>query len=355
MGGFRFRKSYKIAPGVKFNVGKKGVGVSVGGKYLRKSINTSGRQTTTIGTPVSGLYYTETQSSKSPSSKQISAKKVKAKPTTNQIVQNVTEPEQGQPNGMSKKKKVVGISVLLLVFALVLGGLFGDSTSEEKNADPTEITTAVERLSSNDTVQKDDGLWVVADGMLMADRNGVVESDAGNWYYVKDGKVQTDFTGAETNDYGTWFIRDGKVDFGANGLLETGLGWLYFVNGKVDRGYEGIQQNQYGTWYVREGQAQLDYNGTVDVNGQSYSVNKGKATLIQATTAPATYSSYNSGTQNAASYDDSEDYIGNSGTYKFHQVGCRAINDMKPENIVTGHSKGWYLENGYEPSGICHP
>ncbi len=355
MGGFRFRKSYKIAPGVTFNVGKKGVGVSVGGKYLRKSINTNGRETTTIGTPVSGLYYTKTKTSNSPSSKQVSAKKVKVKSASNQIAENTAEPEQGQPNGTSKKKKAIGISALLLVFALVLGGLFGDSSSEDNNAGPTEITTAVERLSSDDTVQKDDGLWVVADGMLMADRNGVVESDAGNWYYVKDGKVQTDFTGAQDNEYGTWYIKDGKVDFGANGLLKTNLGWLYFVSGKVDRGYEGIQQNQNGSWYVRDGRAQFDYNGTVDTNGQSYSVNKGKATLIHTTTAPATYSSFDSGAQNAASYDDSENFIGNSSTYKFHRIGCRAINDMKQENIVTGHSKDWYLEHGYLSCGICNP
>lgn len=61
--GFRFRKSFKIAPGVKFNVGKKGVGVSVGGKGFRTSVNTSGRRTTTVGIPGTGLSYTTTTSS----------------------------------------------------------------------------------------------------------------------------------------------------------------------------------------------------------------------------------------------------------------------------------------------------
>ena len=40
--GFRFRKSIVIAPGVRLNVGSKGVGVSVGGKRVRKSVNASG-------------------------------------------------------------------------------------------------------------------------------------------------------------------------------------------------------------------------------------------------------------------------------------------------------------------------
>lgn len=62
--GFKFRKSIKIAPGVKMNVGKRGVGVSVGGKGLRYSVNTSGRRTTTVGVPGSGLSYSSTNSSR---------------------------------------------------------------------------------------------------------------------------------------------------------------------------------------------------------------------------------------------------------------------------------------------------
>ncbi|WLR50073.1 DUF4236 domain-containing protein [Bacillus tianshenii] len=55
--GFGFRKSIKIAPGVKMNVGKKGVGVSVGGKGFRHSINSSGRSRTTLSIPGTGVSY----------------------------------------------------------------------------------------------------------------------------------------------------------------------------------------------------------------------------------------------------------------------------------------------------------
>ncbi|WP_066304962.1 DUF4236 domain-containing protein [Bacillus sp. FJAT-29814] len=61
--GLRFRKSFKIAPGVRMNVGKKGVGVSFGGPGLRYSINSSGRRTTTVGIPGSGLSYSTTSGS----------------------------------------------------------------------------------------------------------------------------------------------------------------------------------------------------------------------------------------------------------------------------------------------------
>ena len=51
----RYRKSIKLAPGVKLNVGTKSVGVSVGGKGFRKSINSNGRVTTSVSIPGTGL------------------------------------------------------------------------------------------------------------------------------------------------------------------------------------------------------------------------------------------------------------------------------------------------------------
>ena len=37
--GLRFRKSIKIAPGIKLNLGLKSVGVSIGGKHAGISVN----------------------------------------------------------------------------------------------------------------------------------------------------------------------------------------------------------------------------------------------------------------------------------------------------------------------------
>ncbi|WP_181350517.1 DUF4236 domain-containing protein [Thalassobacillus sp. CUG 92003] len=49
--GMRFRKSFKVAPGVRMNVGKKGVGTTIGGKGLR--VNTSSRGVS-VGSSVPG-------------------------------------------------------------------------------------------------------------------------------------------------------------------------------------------------------------------------------------------------------------------------------------------------------------
>ena len=58
----RFRKSVKVAPGVRATIGKKGTSLSVGTKGARYTVNTSGRKTTTVGVPGTGLSYVSTSS-----------------------------------------------------------------------------------------------------------------------------------------------------------------------------------------------------------------------------------------------------------------------------------------------------
>ena len=54
---FRFRKSIKLAPGVKLNLGKKSVGVSVGGKYGGVSYNSRNGARARVSAPGTGLSY----------------------------------------------------------------------------------------------------------------------------------------------------------------------------------------------------------------------------------------------------------------------------------------------------------
>ncbi len=57
MGYFRLRKTKQIAPGLPLNLSKK----SVGRTGARRSFITSGRRTTTLGIPGTGLSYMDTQ------------------------------------------------------------------------------------------------------------------------------------------------------------------------------------------------------------------------------------------------------------------------------------------------------
>ena len=57
--GWRFRKSFKIFPGMKINVNKKSVGITFGGKGIHYTINSKGKHTASAGIPGTGLYYTK--------------------------------------------------------------------------------------------------------------------------------------------------------------------------------------------------------------------------------------------------------------------------------------------------------
>lgn len=49
--GLRFRKSIKIAPGVKLNINKKSCSVTVGKRGAHYTINSKGKHTASVGIP----------------------------------------------------------------------------------------------------------------------------------------------------------------------------------------------------------------------------------------------------------------------------------------------------------------
>lgn len=60
----RFRKSFKVAPGMRVNVSSRGIGASVGVKGLRYSVNSRGQRRTTASIPGTGISSTRSSSSR---------------------------------------------------------------------------------------------------------------------------------------------------------------------------------------------------------------------------------------------------------------------------------------------------
>ena len=58
--GLRFRKSVKIAPGVKLNLNKKSTSISFGARGAHYTTNSAGRSTASVGLPGTGLSYSKT-------------------------------------------------------------------------------------------------------------------------------------------------------------------------------------------------------------------------------------------------------------------------------------------------------
>lgn len=80
--GLRYRKSVSLFPGVRLNFGKTGMSVSTGVPGFRKTYHTSGRVTTSVGIPGTGLYYVDTKNK----NKSTPAKSTRTTTTPNKII-----------------------------------------------------------------------------------------------------------------------------------------------------------------------------------------------------------------------------------------------------------------------------
>ena len=56
---FRFRRSIRFAPGVRLNIGKKGISATIGPRGAHVTVGKSGTRAT-VSTPIPGVSYTET-------------------------------------------------------------------------------------------------------------------------------------------------------------------------------------------------------------------------------------------------------------------------------------------------------
>ena len=113
--GLRFHKSFKILPGVKLNINKKSVGVTLGTKGAHYTINSSGKRTASVSLPGTGLSYSTSTSGKSK--------------------------EKDKDNPKAKMNKLIRIGIAIAV--LVCVGLAIKSSLDEKKAEKAAETAAI--------------------------------------------------------------------------------------------------------------------------------------------------------------------------------------------------------------------
>lgn len=112
--GLRFRKSIKIAPGVKINLNKKSTSVTFGGKGAHYTASSTGKKTASVGIPGTGISYTQTTGQ---SNRQKKTNKGESQPMSTAPQSNFQDPDH-------KKwyQKTGWIIALLILFFPV--GLF---------------------------------------------------------------------------------------------------------------------------------------------------------------------------------------------------------------------------------------
>ena len=130
--------------------------------------------------------------------------------------------------------------------------------------------------------------------------NGWNQAEDGNWYYYKDGEVDTTVNGLVYNEAedAWWYAVEGKADFTYTGLTCYEERWVYVENGVLNQNYTGLVQHydawfyvecgvlnwnytglvqHYGAWfYVEGGQLNWNYTGLVQYNGIWFYVQNGQ-------------------------------------------------------------------------------
>lgn len=148
--GLRFRKSIKVAPGVKLNLNKNSASVTVGTKGAHYTVNSNGKKTTSTSIPGTGLSYV---SAKNGGKKKNSKTSIKPKSKTD--LDKKLEEKESKKN--QPKKKVGCLGAILLVFT-ILCLIFAIIPSDDKKEDAKKTNQqniAEEQLEENMVSQTD--------------------------------------------------------------------------------------------------------------------------------------------------------------------------------------------------------
>lgn len=112
--GLRFRKSIKVAPGVKVNFNKSSVSTTIGSRGAHYTVNSKGRKTVSVGVPGTGLSYTKTSTKSSQRNSGSAAKRSSSS--------NSSSPHRRRNRGKKWYQKTGWILFFLIIFFPI--GLF---------------------------------------------------------------------------------------------------------------------------------------------------------------------------------------------------------------------------------------
>lgn len=137
--GLRFRKSISIIPGVKLNIGTTGMSVSAGVPGFRKTFHTSGRVTTSVGIPGTGLYYVDTDNTRTQNSQRRTTRQ-QALPSGSGRVNYIPEnPNNNYSESRSSVSHDNAISVSERVEQLDINSLKSIHKTSDDSIDWTEV------------------------------------------------------------------------------------------------------------------------------------------------------------------------------------------------------------------------
>lgn len=344
--GLRFRRNIKIAPGVKLNLNKKSVGVTVGTRGAHYTINSKGKKTASVGIPGTGLSYSSTSGGSSKKAINTTKSNKAATPTNN------------HDNGKKWYQKTPWIIALLFLFfpvGLFLMWKYTNWNKYVKVGISAIFAIALVLPSSSTELEK---ITLSADTSHSYDRNEKVLIE----YVIEPSDYILEVYDFEKTG-GSIKISDDKVYFSS---LFTGTFEIYAEKSGVKSNVititiEDVEETKETSKTEEETQITTDTPlGEIKDNSQDETEvvqnkpqnedtsNNVSENIPDSTTDNSQEVMQPSDTSISTENEDPVVYITNTGE-KYHRGTCRHLQDSKIEKKLSE------VINNYAPCGTCKP
>lgn len=132
-------------------------------------------------------------------------------------------------------------------------------------------------FNANGFYKKGNEIWKFTDGKITFKENGTFAGNDGKTVYrVKDSKVDTKDTGVYPFGNDMLKFTDGICNYNENGIFKNKSGIWYLKDSKVDSDFTGFASNNDGTWYFESGKVNTKKTGTFLIEGDHFTLKNGE-------------------------------------------------------------------------------
>lgn len=347
--GFRFRKSFKIAPGVKFNVNKKSVGMTFGIKGAHYTINSKGKRTKSVGIRGTGISYTTSSGGETSGN------------SNNEGGNNAS-------NMNNKKGGCLSICVMLLLISLALalysfawipaiGALiyFAISKKHRDNRTRNVIASIAVIITSLAVC-----VWLGnSPDLISADAKWDsteydISEEATVIFDLNPSDAKIDSIELIDNDIAT-MTRNG--DAAVVTFKNLGTEQLAFKVNGIETSKEEITVIDREAEKLAEKKAEEERIAAEKAEQERLAAEQAEQERIAAEQAAQQQAAEQQAAEQAAVQQQTQNsYVLNTSTMKFHHLSCRDVSKISPQNYgeYTG-TRDDIISQGYSPCGHCNP
>ena len=336
--GLRFRKSIKIAPGVKINLNKKSTSVTFGGKGVHYTASSTGKKTASVGIPGTGISYTKTTGQ---SSKQKKTSEGGSQPMPTAPQSNFQDPDH------KKWYQKTGWIIALLILFFPVGLFLMWKYTNWKKPVKGIITALILIIALSGIVSPDklEQITLKADTDQTYDINQKISIEATTTpsdYELSSSDFKCSGGKITTNNQNISFIatKDGSYKIWAehDGIKSNNLTLKVEDKEAIAKQKEKEEQERLAAEKAQKEAKEKAAQEAAEAQAKAEAEAQAQAEAQQQAQA-ATQAQQN---------NDPTVYITNTGG-KYHRAGCRFLKQSQIEKHLSE------VKGVYEPCGVCNP